>query len=409
MNISVWDDDTETAIDWKNRIDSILNDHKVTVEAHKRTDITNDLEILHQRRKIYLSSNQAEEHNDYSRLDQTDILVVDNDLFDLEGFNDYSAEMVATRACVYTDCKYVIVLNLNPDLDFDLSLLGHPDSKANLHINDQFVDDEGLWKQCPKNAGDFRPWHWPLLGTTALLHTTQAAQLQQLLTSESKDMPILDFFGFPETARNRLSRSARAFLHPRRKAEEVSFIDFIDGNARAVNLRDGQEILNRNDTTKIARIAAHRISKWLQRLVLAPQDILIDVPHLVEKLPFLIPDEHQDSLDYWNTCATLSDAATTSLHNDFAAQPFEHKQWFDRPVFWAEDFDTVENLDKLLAATDSNPNDFVFCEDSSAFHPSRDCDRFVAAHHSTSDHRFIRWLNGDHIEIKYGPQSRLAM
>ena len=254
-----------------------------------------------------------------SQLDGTDILIVDNDLFELENFSDFSAEMVANRARVYTTCGCIVVLNRSPDLDFDLSLVGHSDSKADLHINDRFIADDGLWLTCPKEGRTFRPWHWPLLRAAAKLYKSRVDQLREFLMSHERDMPILDYFGFAEDAKNRLSRSARAFLHPSRRAEEVSFYDFLAGNARAVDVKDGTKIIGKRDNDRVAQICAHRISKLLDRLILGPQDVLIDLPHLVERLPFLIPPDQRESPDFWSSMARLEDAPSQQLVEDISS------------------------------------------------------------------------------------------
>ena len=269
--------------------------------------------------------------------------------------------------------------------------------------------DEGLWTQCPKDSDGFRPWHWPILPNAIQLHEARVQELVQLLESTESEIPILDFFSFPATAKNRLSRSARAFLHPTKEAEEVSFLDFIVDNVAAVNVKDGKEIRTRNDVVKIAQIGARRISKWLARLVLGPQDALIDFPHIVEKLPFLIPTKHQHSVDYWNSCTQLLGGSMQEIMSDVSESSFQRSSWFDRPVFWTDQVETEENLERLLNSRDINPEDFVFCEDSSAFFPFDKCHRFFAAHSSLSDERYIRWLNSDDMDIKYGPQSRLAL
>ena len=409
MKVSVWDDDTCAALSWKSLVEEVLSADDVDVQAHERTTIVDELNLLHKRRKAYLEQENLEGANEASLLDDTDVLIVDNDLFELDKFNDLSAEIVASLASVYTTCGYIVVLNLHPDLDFNLSLLGHPNSKADLHINDRFVADEGLWKQCPKADGSFRPWHWPLLPAAVELQKTRVTELCDLLESTERKMPILEFFCFSEAAKNRLSRSARAFLHPAKRAEEVSFLDFTERNVTAVNMKDGQKIRDRNDVDKVARIGVRRISKWLARLVLGPQDVLIDFPHIVEKFPFLIPSDHQESADYWNSCSTLSGAPIEDVLGDVSDKVFQRQVWFDRPVFWADQIATEDNLEKLVSTLGANPQDLVFCEDSSAFHTLGDCKRFVAAHHSTSDNRFIRWLDCEGTRIKYGPQSRLAM
>jgi len=316
--------------------------------------------------------------------------------------------MVATRARVYTSCAFIVTLNLNVEVDFDLTLLGHPNSKADLHINDGFVANDGLWLTCPRENGAFRPWHWPMLPTTANLHKSRAEELLNFLSDADKHMPIVECFGFGEAAKARLSRSARAFLHPKKKAEEVTFFDFVDQNVNAVDPKDGTRIIENEDIDKIAQIGAHRISKWLSRLVLGPQDVLIDLPHLVAKLPFLVPKDSQGSMKFWNACVELSSGVVERLSEDISAHVFPRANWFDRPVFWGDAFETDEYVEKLLGALDANPANLVFCEDASAFHPAEQSHRFVAAHHSASDERFVRWVEQDQ-DVKYGPQSRLAM
>ena len=408
MEISVWDDDTSAAEKWKSELDVVLRDSGAHVQAGTASEIKDELLVLHKRRKLYMESNGGGDGDQVSKLDDTDILIVDNDLFDLSSLNDLSAETVANRAGVYTDCACIVVLNLNPDLDFDLTLLGHPESKADLHINDKFVADLGLWQQCPREDSAFRPWHWPLLVQAVGLYKSRVEELIKLLDSNERDMPILDYFRFDDGSKRRLSRSAQAFLHPGKRAEETSFMDFIDGNAMAVSQMDGKLISERKDFEKTARIGARRISKWLARYVLGPQDVLMDLPHLVEKMPFVVPVDKQECGEFWNSCARL-EREPDELAKKFGIERFQMENWFDRPVFWTGGMETEENVGRLLKATGVNPLGLVFCEDSSAFHPAEVCYQFVAAHNSMSDSRFVRWLEEGDIAIRYGPQSRLAM
>lgn len=407
MTISIWDDEPQVALDWKRQIEGLLGGPDILVKAFDVKEIDDELRILHRRREAFLRANENEP-DDRSELDDTHVLIVDNDLFSLRDFSDFSAEMVATRAGVYTDCGMIVVLNINRDIDFDLTLLGNPDSKADLHINDRFVADPGLWERCPKEGGTFRPWHWPLLLTEARQRKDRVDELHRMLLDGDLNVPILDYLQFPEEAKQRLSRFARAFLHPVRNAEKVSFKQFVDGNVRAVALRDGERIAQRADIKKIARIGARRIYKWLAHLVLGPQDILIDFPHLIEKLSFLVPPSRQNALEYWNSCASMHDAPLNLVNDELSVAKFQFPYWVDRPTFWSHDFERADIRDRLLRDTDSNPKRFVFCEDSSAFHPSDLCHRFVAAHNTASDDRFVRWLH-EREDFKYGPQSRLAI
>ena len=270
MKVCIWDDDIDAAAEWKRQLDAALRGDEIRVHAATAEEIEQEIHTLHERRKSYAESDGGEGRATVSELDDTDVLIIDNDLFDLPNLNDLSAETVANRAGVYTDCACIVVLNLSPDLDFDLTLLGHPESKADLHINDRFVADLGLWRQCPKDNGAFRPWHWPLVLSAVDLHRSRVKALIDLLDSDERNMPILDYFRFGGDSKRRLSRSARAFLHPSRRAEETSFMGFMDSNAMAVNHIDGEKILGREDVRKMARIGARRISTWLARYVLGP-------------------------------------------------------------------------------------------------------------------------------------------
>ena len=408
MKICVWDDHFRVAEEWATQIRAALSDSGVEVHAAKANEIEKELGILHRRRRCYLDPGSAPDIDEESTLDDTAILIVDNDLFGLSTLNDLSAETVADRVGVYTDCAYIVVLNLNLDVDFDLTLLGHPESKADLHTNDRFVADLGLWRKCPREDGAFRPWHWPLLPLAAELYDARVKELVALLKSDDKDVPILEYFGFDDGSRRRLSRAARAFLHPKRPAREVSFIHFIDGNAQAVSLQDGAKISANEDERKIARIGARRIAKWLERYVVGPQDVLIDLPHLIERMPFVMPDGGGDDVASWNTCAML-DGEPEWLEARLGTYRFRGKHWMDRPVFWTHPMETQENLAKLLNSSRANPAGLVFCEDSSAFHRAEMCDPFVAAHNSMSDSRFVRWFGEEGADVRYGPLSRLAM
>ena len=405
--INIWDDHTRSARDWKRDIQKLLGDPDIDVRAFEIDQIDYELHVLHNRREAFLRG--ATEPDEPSALDDTRVLIVDNDLFHLQDFSDFSAETVATRAGVYTDCGLIVVLNLNPDIDFDLSLRGDPDSKADLHVNDKFVANPGLWRQCPREHGCFRPWHWPLLLREAQLHEHRVEDLYRALRDQDASTPILDYLQFPDEAKNRLSRVARAFLHPlRNDTENITFSDFVDGNAQAVALTDGKMIIEKEDIKKVARIGGRRVYKWLVRHIVGPQDILIDFPHLLQKLPFLVPEHQQALIDHWNAVASLDDAPVALVRDALSIDPLQLPNWTDRPLFWSHDFERPDVFDRVLAGIDLNPNGFVFCEDSSAFHPSNVSHRFVAAHNTASDDRFVRWLL-DAENIHFGPQSRLAI
>ena len=51
MKICVWDDDADAAVKWQEQLDAVLSDKGATVHAASADEITNDIRVLHERRK----------------------------------------------------------------------------------------------------------------------------------------------------------------------------------------------------------------------------------------------------------------------------------------------------------------------------------------------------------------------
>ena len=408
MIVRIWDDEYGTANNWRDLIETCLDGQDVETIASDSNEIHDELSELHNRRLSFLDGNSQQSEQRVSQLDDTDILIVDNDLYELRGFSDYTAEMVAMRAGVYTDCAYIVVVNLTPDSDFDLTLLGHPSSKADLHINGDFVDNRVLWYGSSEDSSEFRPWHWPTLLATPISFKTRVRVLRDFLSSkDSHTTTILDFLQFPPEARDRLSRRARAFLHPHKDAETVTFWDFVTDNEAAVNGKEGAKIGEYLDTDKLARVTSRRISCWLSWLVLGPQNLIVDLPHVVENFPFVVPEDRRYSQDKWDMYANFDEAPIDEVEESLNVERCL-VDWLDRPVFWAHELANEENVNRILASTDHNPLGLVFCEDTSSFQSASKCRRFFASHGSTSDDRFVSWLESRSPPIKYAPQSRFT-
>ena len=74
--------------------------------------------------------------------------------------------------------------------------------------------------------------------------------------------------------------------------------EFIAGNASGIETEGGSKLLEA-DPAACARIVSSRIAKWLEREVLGPQDVLVDVPHLIQRCPYLLDGDISD-LGTWN-------------------------------------------------------------------------------------------------------------
>ena len=58
MRISVWDDDTQSAIYWKKAIEEVVPINGVNIEAHDEDIINDELNLLHERRKAYIKGSE---------------------------------------------------------------------------------------------------------------------------------------------------------------------------------------------------------------------------------------------------------------------------------------------------------------------------------------------------------------
>lgn len=407
--IVIWDDDKENAEEWASRIRDMIEEINVGAQGPK--ELETEISELVARQGAFLKGGEREKCE--IAFDDADVAIIDNDLFELDRYAGLTAETAAYLARVYTSCKIIVVVNLTTDIDFDLSLKGHPESKADLHINDKVLDNPGLWSECPRRDSGYRPWHWPLLLDAPEQFAARQEGLVQLLSREP-EKTILDYFGFDQGARDRLSRSARGFLHPKIPAEEVTFFDFVTGNGNAVDPKEekeGQKLMEVRDVEMIARICAARLHKWFERLVLGPQDILVDLPHLVQRFPFLLPESGREDVNIWNQTVNLREICGLSDPGLVEFARFAAPDWVSRPLFWWPRLEEKEDLsDLLLKESKGNPCDFVFREDTSNFGTRESSHSFVAAFHSAFDQRYVsRPDDAEEIGvITYAPQSRLA-
>ena len=101
-----------------------------------------------------------------SPFDNQDLIVLDNNLthLNLSGTR-LTAESIAGYIRAFSTGTYIISLNKNPDVDFDLRfLMGDYTTQTDLALNENHFENRALWTGNPSNANDgFIPWYWPRL------------------------------------------------------------------------------------------------------------------------------------------------------------------------------------------------------------------------------------------------------
>ncbi len=366
-----------------------------------------------------------------SDFDDADIIVVDNNLAHLaiDGVR-LTAEAIIGYIRSFSSAPYIVSVNKNPDVDFDLRyLIGDYPSKADLAVNESHLAEPALWARNKETVtGDFLPWYWPSLTDAA---RTRRHQIQNVC--ENLNEPLLRTLKFDSDSVDALTRQARSILSQAAvgstngEGEDefvgVTFLDVFRASNRSLAVKSEREALERklDDGAlgirhMIARAIAADIDFWFRRDVLGPQNVLVDVPHLVMRMPFLLGDRAND-VEAWNATANVTyDGAPFGLDQTLYDEHlksalYSGTQWVSRPCLWWDALRDNENLNACLLETSGEEwPDVVFCEDVSEFRPFEQPDGSHAAEFVTQlegawNRRYVANLDGWH----YVPRTRLAM
>jgi hypothetical protein len=364
------------------------------------------------------------------RFDNTDIIVLDNNLalLELKGTR-LTAESLIGHIRAFTSATYVISLNKNSDVDFDLKyLIGDYETQADVALNTKHLANPALWTGDQASAtDDFIPWYWPRLQFVA---DRRRAQVNFVL--EHLDDPILTALKFPDEAIGFLSRHAIGTLSPRAVLErmqdtdipirELTFRDVFTDNERTLPVQEERLRLseseggNREIRNIMARDVAARLDLWFRKDVVGPQDALVDVPHLLSRFPFLL-GERAKSVDEWNKSVSANTAPygmEPQLYEQYLQENRytpEYEFWVPTaPCFWWPKLKAEDKLNEyFFTAKEGDWADVVFCEDRSQFLERVKADdnspvEFPTEFEGSWTQRYVSPTK----DIQYSPRRRLA-
>ena len=398
MMIRVCDDEQESRDQWVADIKSALgNDHRHFVEPFDNRAVG---ELLERQTSYRLNQPRNEEE---CAFDTADVLVVDYDLVFIDPKKaHHTGEEIARLARIYSRCGYIIVLNQgNRTADFDLTMRGRHRSYADLNIPAKTIKHPALWG--PAEPGDFAPWVWDDIPAILKGRLTLVAELGLEGRIESS---VVGLLGMPDEALAELSDEAFAFVNPTAETQQELRDTTISQFLGFTTERKDVDTILRDRPERAIGLAIARLGKWLSRLVLGPQEILIDVPHLLQRYPFVLDPAFGDVNDprTWNA-AVLEGAASIAEPFRTECAFIRSRDWIAKDSFWWPTLERHPAANKLRAGFDfDRVPDIVFAEDISMFIPQGDATTFRAAFHNRFDRRFIAKL--DHAE--YGPSRRLA-
>lgn len=333
-------------------------------------------------------------------LDDTDAFVVDYNLISITPIEMFlTGEEVAYVTRCFSNCGLIIGLNQYGHNPFDLTLRGHPESYADLNIGEAQLRNPALW-ETPANCG-YRPWYWPDLPRYLESFKRKVDDVLANLKT-----PIPDILGLKDKVRS-LPRDAASFFGlDLNKLNPMDFVLSSGNGLRSKDAHPSRTKVAHPPKNMIARITAARVSKWLERLVLPNQDVIVDAPHLVSRFPSLLDGDIED-LGSWNKTVRFVDQNELGIrHKTIGASRFSKDYWLSKPAWYWRDLSKLSAIQEISEPWARKPTKYVFAEDSSCFYNRSKCREFTSNVDSPYIRRYIRYFKK--IGVEYAPAANLT-
>lgn len=392
--VLVCDDEAANTRRWADELRKVCDDQAdVTVLEHDA--LAAAVRQLEERRRAARKGGLGPD--ELSQIDAADILVVDYDLLELPATGDTgppveTGERVAYLARGYSHCGYIVGLNqFHRGPTFDLTLGDDLQSYADLNISDADLTNPGLWME--RREG-FRPWHWPNLLDAAKGLRSRAAAI-----TADPEASVLETIGFAgSSALAPLTRGQLQFLSDGDDPQSATFEGWVADSSKALRRKDAIW------EPALALLAAARLFKWVDRSLLAGQDVFVDAPHLALRYPSLLTGDPLE-LASWQFSATVGAEMSSGLRSDVLDEAAVTTEWRSRPMWRWHQLVDDERITEVSDPWSDRATPFVFCEDISRFAGKNEAELFTADVGSSWNVRHIRHLPN----ITYSPQIRLVL
>ncbi len=383
--ILVYDDVERWATNYTNQLASERAVNSIfEVESITNGQLQDQLQVLEERQ----AASRGTKHDvpGQSKFDDVDVFIVDIDL--VESANPFlTGDRLAYLVRCFSECRVIVGLSQYQKVDFDLTLKGQPGSFTDLTIKNTQLTNRGLWGN---SWGDFRPWAWPVIP-----NLLEAFEKRVRIVKENPAAPLVEAIGL-KSAVSSLPNSSIDFLGS--EPDTVTFEGFVLHSQNGI--RDPDRPFNEEF---LARIAASRISKCVECLILPGQGVVVDAPHLVSRFPSLLTGS-KTTKSAWNKTSKFLPSTRLGLRSGKISRfRLRAEEWYSRPVWLSGLLSDFQGIDEVKSPWKSIEPNFLFCEDASAFYPRKDCLEFAASVESPNVRRYIRGFH----DVTYGPKSNM--
>ena len=424
MKILVCDDQEEHCDYLVNTLQTTQTD--ATVESLPPKELGTVLTELFGRIRRLLNclASQSTIEEEKTFFDGFDIIVIDNNLTHLNvSGGRLTAESIAGYLRAFTTGTYIISVNKNPEVDFDLRfLVGDYRTRADMALKDIHLGNRALWTGNPREAEEeFIPWYWPSLQNIVDRRQDQINFVRDRL--EKQVFSSLDFtndaiFFLSDHALGALFPDSNEYITDNLSIHDVTFRD-VFLKVDSLPIPDDRKLLheakeNSTATEIVARVVAAYIDLWFRRDVLGPQAALVDIPHLLMRLPFLLGERVVDS-DEWNRAIVTENPPYNldmTLYKTYLEEAeFKHRMWTAGPCFWWPELKYNDTLNEyFMNMVETDWANVVFCEDTSSFVDRSSTDwgdvtEFSAEFEGNWKRRYVQRIPGK----QYSPRTRFAV
>ena len=363
------DDEARGRDDWATRIRAAMSasdDLKVQVlSVYELATAIEDLEkrSVNARRSHH---NQSDHDDRASVVDAADVLVIDYDLtpdpdiltetdpehekviwFELRA---QTAETIAYLSRCYSRAGYIIIVNQDfKERTFDNTFQRFAESRADLNVSQDELGQTELWTGV---GSGFRPWSW--------LPPVDAKDLfKRRVDQVDLDAGVLESLGLLPIEESGLDARQLDALGDEPAAR--TFRDVAITPELGLVGRDAPA-----DEETLKRIAAAGVGRWLDRVVMAAQNVLVDTPHLLYRFPSLLPAD-PNVVESWNNALQLDGNQLNAGNPVLADKHVAACNWFSRPTWFWPRLLSDESIAEVATPWTSRSYMWVFAEDVSRF------------------------------------------